>query len=91
MDINKLQLTNTAHNTYNELVDLITILGFANPLFEEDEIFDKIGFVLDACVDKIISCLNLDDEAFFEINECLREGFTFDEMVEKVIGWKESE
>lgn len=73
-----------ARKTYNELIEVTTVLRITNPLFTDDDICDKMGFVTQACVYEICRLMGWDEEEdFYTICEALFEELTFDELLEK--------
>jgi hypothetical protein len=76
-----------ARKTYNQLIEIITVLRITNPLFTDDEVFEKFEFVTQACIYEICRLMELDNEVdYFDIFEAVFDELTFDELLEKMGG-----
>jgi hypothetical protein len=76
-----------ARKTYNQLIEVLTVLKITNPLFTDDEVFEKTDFITQACVYEICDLMGWDREVdYFDIFEAVFDELAFDELLERMGG-----
>ena len=76
-----------ARKTYNQLIEILTVLKITNPLFTDYEVNEKTEFVTQACIYEICNLMGWDKEVdYFDIFEAVFDELTFDELFERMGG-----